>query len=182
MQAGDRPRSWEGGAMTETYTHTTWQVKPGMEDEFVRRWESGRSGATAKASAGTRGSCATSRVRGRISASVPGQASRLSEAGARWPDTTSALLVYAKLSRASSRGRSSSWPSGERESFDCDAGSGHAQPLPQSRPACRLLRETRHARPRQPRSILTEMDQQNGLLHDHLNPRSYRVRAAQTSQ
>ena len=24
--------------MTETYTHTTWQVKPGMEAEFVRRW------------------------------------------------------------------------------------------------------------------------------------------------
>ena len=24
--------------MPETYTHTTWRVKPGMEDEFVRRW------------------------------------------------------------------------------------------------------------------------------------------------
>ena len=24
--------------MTATYTHTTWRVKPGQEDEFVRRW------------------------------------------------------------------------------------------------------------------------------------------------
>jgi heme-degrading monooxygenase HmoA len=24
--------------MTETYSHTTWQVKPGQEAEFVRRW------------------------------------------------------------------------------------------------------------------------------------------------
>ena len=24
--------------MTETYSHTTWKVKPGMEDEFVERW------------------------------------------------------------------------------------------------------------------------------------------------
>jgi len=24
--------------MPDTYTHTTWHVKPGMEDEFVRRW------------------------------------------------------------------------------------------------------------------------------------------------
>ena len=24
--------------MAETYTHTTWQVKEGMEVEFVRRW------------------------------------------------------------------------------------------------------------------------------------------------
>lgn len=25
--------------MTEFFTYTTWHVKPGMEDEFVRRWE-----------------------------------------------------------------------------------------------------------------------------------------------
>ncbi len=25
--------------MTETYSHTTWLVKPGREAEFVRRWE-----------------------------------------------------------------------------------------------------------------------------------------------
>ena len=25
--------------MGETYTHSTWRVKPGLEDEFVRRWE-----------------------------------------------------------------------------------------------------------------------------------------------
>jgi heme-degrading monooxygenase HmoA len=25
--------------MAEAYTHSTWQVKPGLEDEFVRRWE-----------------------------------------------------------------------------------------------------------------------------------------------
>lgn len=24
--------------MTATYTHTTWHVKPGHEDEFVQRW------------------------------------------------------------------------------------------------------------------------------------------------
>lgn len=24
--------------MSEIYTHTTWRVKPGLEDEFVRRW------------------------------------------------------------------------------------------------------------------------------------------------
>jgi hypothetical protein len=24
--------------MAETYSHTTWQVKPGSEQEFVRRW------------------------------------------------------------------------------------------------------------------------------------------------
>ena len=24
--------------MTETYSHTSWRVKPGMEAEFVRRW------------------------------------------------------------------------------------------------------------------------------------------------
>jgi heme-degrading monooxygenase HmoA len=23
----------------EAYTHSTWRVKPGLEDEFVRRWE-----------------------------------------------------------------------------------------------------------------------------------------------
>jgi hypothetical protein len=25
--------------MGEAYTHSTWRVKPGLEDEFVRRWE-----------------------------------------------------------------------------------------------------------------------------------------------
>ena len=25
--------------MGETYTQSTWRVKPGLEDEFVRRWE-----------------------------------------------------------------------------------------------------------------------------------------------
>ncbi len=25
--------------MAETYSHTTWRVKPGNEAEFVRRWE-----------------------------------------------------------------------------------------------------------------------------------------------
>jgi heme-degrading monooxygenase HmoA len=25
--------------MAETYSHTTWQVKPGSEQEFVHRWE-----------------------------------------------------------------------------------------------------------------------------------------------
>jgi hypothetical protein len=25
--------------MAEAYTHSTWRVKPGLEDEFVRRWE-----------------------------------------------------------------------------------------------------------------------------------------------
>ena len=25
--------------MPQTYTHTTWRVKPGSEDEFVRRWK-----------------------------------------------------------------------------------------------------------------------------------------------
>jgi heme-degrading monooxygenase HmoA len=24
--------------MAETYTHSVWRVKPGQEDEFVRRW------------------------------------------------------------------------------------------------------------------------------------------------
>ena len=24
--------------MSQAYTHTTWTVKPGLEDEFVRRW------------------------------------------------------------------------------------------------------------------------------------------------
>lgn len=24
--------------MAETYTHTTWRVQPGLEDEFVQRW------------------------------------------------------------------------------------------------------------------------------------------------
>ena len=24
--------------MADTYTHTTWRVKPGQEDEFIRRW------------------------------------------------------------------------------------------------------------------------------------------------
>jgi heme-degrading monooxygenase HmoA len=33
-----RPRIREEAAMNETYTHTTWRVKPGMEDEFVQRW------------------------------------------------------------------------------------------------------------------------------------------------
>jgi heme-degrading monooxygenase HmoA len=25
--------------MGEAYTHSTWRVKPGLEDEFVRRWQ-----------------------------------------------------------------------------------------------------------------------------------------------
>ncbi len=25
--------------MSKAYTHSTWHVKPGLEDEFVRRWE-----------------------------------------------------------------------------------------------------------------------------------------------
>ena len=25
--------------MTEFFTYTTWRVRPGMEEEFVRRWE-----------------------------------------------------------------------------------------------------------------------------------------------
>jgi heme-degrading monooxygenase HmoA len=25
--------------MAETYTHTTWRVKPGQEEEFIRRWK-----------------------------------------------------------------------------------------------------------------------------------------------
>jgi heme-degrading monooxygenase HmoA len=25
--------------MAETYSHTTWRVKPGSQEEFVRRWE-----------------------------------------------------------------------------------------------------------------------------------------------
>jgi len=25
--------------MGEAYTHSTWRVKPGFEEEFVRRWE-----------------------------------------------------------------------------------------------------------------------------------------------
>jgi len=25
--------------MTTPFTHTTWRVKPGQEDEFVRRWQ-----------------------------------------------------------------------------------------------------------------------------------------------
>jgi heme-degrading monooxygenase HmoA len=25
--------------MAETYSHTTWRVRPGSEEEFVRRWE-----------------------------------------------------------------------------------------------------------------------------------------------
>ena len=25
--------------MNEAYSHSTWRVKPGLEDEFVRRWE-----------------------------------------------------------------------------------------------------------------------------------------------
>src|SRR5262249_58187405 len=25
--------------MAETYSHTTWRVKPGRQEEFVRRWE-----------------------------------------------------------------------------------------------------------------------------------------------
>ena len=29
---------WEA-RMAETYSHTTWRVKPGSEQEFVRRWE-----------------------------------------------------------------------------------------------------------------------------------------------
>jgi heme-degrading monooxygenase HmoA len=31
-------RPLKGGCLAETYTHTTWKVKPGMEDEFVLRW------------------------------------------------------------------------------------------------------------------------------------------------
>jgi hypothetical protein len=25
--------------MTTLFTHTTWRVKPGQEEEFVRRWQ-----------------------------------------------------------------------------------------------------------------------------------------------
>ena len=25
--------------MSEAYTHSTWRVKPGLENEFVQRWE-----------------------------------------------------------------------------------------------------------------------------------------------
>jgi hypothetical protein len=25
--------------MGEAYTHSAWRVKPGLEDEFVRRWD-----------------------------------------------------------------------------------------------------------------------------------------------
>ncbi len=27
----------EAAIMSKTYTHSTWRVKPGLEDEFVRR-------------------------------------------------------------------------------------------------------------------------------------------------
>ena len=37
--------------MAETYTHTTWRVKPGLEDEFIRCWKEGSSGATSRGSA-----------------------------------------------------------------------------------------------------------------------------------
>ena len=33
------PPSHREERMAETYTHTTWRVKPGSEDEFVRRWK-----------------------------------------------------------------------------------------------------------------------------------------------
>jgi len=44
----------EAAIMSKTYTHSTWRVKPGLEDEFVRRWEeladwSGLQGLTARA-------------------------------------------------------------------------------------------------------------------------------------
>jgi heme-degrading monooxygenase HmoA len=44
----------EVAIMSKTYTHSTWRVKPGLEDEFVRRWEeladwSGWQGLTARA-------------------------------------------------------------------------------------------------------------------------------------
>ena len=29
----------EAIVISEAYTHSTWRVKPGLEDEFVRRWE-----------------------------------------------------------------------------------------------------------------------------------------------
>jgi hypothetical protein len=32
--------------MGAPFTHTTWQVKPGQEEEFIRRWLEGPSGAT----------------------------------------------------------------------------------------------------------------------------------------
>ena len=28
----------KGGCVESHYTHTTWRVKPGREDEFIRRW------------------------------------------------------------------------------------------------------------------------------------------------
>jgi len=44
----------EAAMTSKTYTHSTWRVKPGLEDEFVRRWEeladwSGLQGLTARA-------------------------------------------------------------------------------------------------------------------------------------
>jgi heme-degrading monooxygenase HmoA len=33
-----RPTQYEEEAVETLYTHTTWNVKPDMEDEFVRRW------------------------------------------------------------------------------------------------------------------------------------------------
>jgi heme-degrading monooxygenase HmoA len=35
--------------VTAIYTHTTWHVKPGREEEFIQRWRSGSSGATYRA-------------------------------------------------------------------------------------------------------------------------------------
>ena len=67
--------------MGTPFTHTTWQVKPGREDEFVSAGASGPSGATGRGSALAHGCCATSRARGRSSASARG---RRSPRFARW--------------------------------------------------------------------------------------------------
>jgi heme-degrading monooxygenase HmoA len=39
MTVGADHRRQEGGRIVlDIYTHTTWRVKPGLEDEFVARW------------------------------------------------------------------------------------------------------------------------------------------------
>src|SRR5262249_25170181 len=38
LASTQRTRTPEEVPMTGTYTHTTWRVKPGQEEEFVRRW------------------------------------------------------------------------------------------------------------------------------------------------
>ena len=68
--------------MGTTFTHTTWQVKPGHEDEFVERWRewaawSHRQGLRAHA-----GCSATWRAPERSSASARGRRSPPSARGA----------------------------------------------------------------------------------------------------